>query len=99
MVSLGVNFASREAAGQELGQHLAGRGIDPDVVLGLPRGGVVVAAEVARVLERPLSVLVVRKIGHPRYREYAVGALAEHDVVLLDDAARLHETHVKREPS
>jgi putative phosphoribosyl transferase len=88
-----VTFASREEAGQLLGRDLAGRGILPDVVLGLPRGGVVVAAEVARVLQRPLSVLVVRKIGHPRHREFAIGALAEHEVVLLDDEA-MHQSGV-----
>src|SRR5277367_6685340 len=77
-------FSSREDAGRELGAWLSGRGIKPDIVLGLPRGGVVVAAEVAKVLQCPLDVLVVRKIGHPRQREFAVGALAEPDVVLLD---------------
>ena len=56
-------------------------------MLGLPRGGVVVAAEVARSLERPLDVLIVRKIGHPLHREFAVGALAEPDVVVLDEAS------------
>jgi putative phosphoribosyl transferase len=86
-------FASREEAGSQLGQRLAGQGIQSDVILGLPRGGVIVAAEVARVLEQPLSVLVVRKIGHPRHREYAVGAMAEGDVVLLDRGA-IAETHV-----
>jgi putative phosphoribosyl transferase len=83
----GVRFASRESAGLELGHHLVERGIQPDLVVGLPRGGVVVAAEVARVLERPLGVLVVRKIGHPRHREFAAGALAEPDVVILDEPA------------
>jgi putative phosphoribosyl transferase len=60
--------------------------VKADVVLGLPRGGVVVAAEVADIMQCPLDVLVVRKIGHPRQREFAVGALAEPDVVLLDKA-------------
>ena len=61
------------------------RGLQADIVLGLPRGGVVVAAEVAHILELPVDVLVVRKIGHPHYREFAVGALAEPHVVLLDE--------------
>ena len=90
-----VTFASREAAGQLLGQELMARGIRPDLVLGLPRGGVVVAAEVARGLEQPLGVLVVRKIGHPRQREFAIGALAEHDVVLLDEEA-MHQSGVAK---
>jgi putative phosphoribosyl transferase len=80
-----VNFLSRADAGRRLGIHLAGLGMRPDIVLGLPRGGVVIAAEVARVLACPLDVLVVRKIGHPRHPEFAVGAMAEHDVLMLDE--------------
>src|SRR5256885_3333946 len=80
-------FASREDAGRKLALHLKQEGVTPDVVLGLPRGGVVVAAEVADELGVPLDVLVVRKIGHPRHREFAVGALAEPDIVMLDEDA------------
>ena len=80
-----MTFLSRADAGQRLGVHLAERAARPDIVLGLPRGGVVVAAEVARVLACPLDVLVVRKIGHPRCPEFAVGAMAEHDVLMLDE--------------
>ena len=80
-----MTFASRQDAGQKLGRHLLNEGVEADVVVGLPRGGVVVAAEVAHLLQRPLEILVVRKIGHPQHREFAVGALAENDVVLLDE--------------
>jgi predicted phosphoribosyltransferase len=82
-----MRFASREDAGRQLGQYLREQGVEVDLVLGLPRGGVVVAAEVARRLERPLDALIVRKIGHPWHREFAVGALAEPDVVILDEAS------------
>ena len=58
-----------------------------DLVLGLPRGGVVVAASVAERLGLPLDVLIVRKIGHPAFREFALGALAEDDVIVLDEQA------------
>jgi len=78
-------FASREAAGQRLGQYLKEQGTQPDLVLGLPRGGVIVAAQVAHSLQVPLGVLVVRKIGHPWHREFAVGAMAEKGVVVLDE--------------
>lgn len=78
-------FASRHDAGHKLGRFLSNEGIEVDVVIGLPRGGVLVAAEVARVLQRPLETLVVRKIGHPLHREFAVGAMAEGGVVLLDE--------------
>jgi len=80
-------FLSRQDAGRKLGFHLRALGVEADVVIGLPRGGVVVAAEVAEVLHCPLDVIVVRKIGHPRHREFAVGALAEEDVLLLDNNA------------
>jgi len=79
-------FASREDAGRRLGHYLMEQDIRPDIVLGLPRGGVVVAAEVANILRVPLEVVVVRKIGHPLHREFAVGALAEPDVVVLDES-------------
>ena len=82
-----MRFASRADAGRQLGKFLRQRGIAADLVLGLPRGGVVVAAEVARLLQRPLDALIVRKIGHPWHREFAVGALAEPDVVVLDEVS------------
>ena len=79
-----MKFASREEAGRRLGRHLVELGVKADLVLGLPRGGVVVAAEVARAMRCPLDVLIVRKIGHPWQREFAIGALAEPDVVIFD---------------
>jgi len=60
--------------------------VQGDFIVGLPRGGVVVAAEVAHEMRLPLDVVVVRKIGHPWHREFAVGALAENGVVVLDQA-------------
>jgi len=80
-----MEFASREDAGQKLGYYLKDQNTRADLVLGLPRGGVVVAAEVAHILQLPLDVLVVRKIGHPWHREFAVGAMAENGVVLFDE--------------
>ena len=72
-------------------------GVQADLVLGLPRGGVVVAAEVAALLMLPLDVLVVRKIGHPLHREFAVGALAECGVVVLDDTVIGHNPIIRSE--
>jgi predicted phosphoribosyltransferase len=80
-------FASRQDAGRKLGLRLREMGVEADFVVGLPRGGVVVAAEVADVLQCPLDVIIVRKIGHPWHREFAVGAVAEEDVLLLDENA------------
>jgi putative phosphoribosyl transferase len=82
-----VMFASREDAGLRLGVCLQEQRVRADLVLGLPRGGVVVAAGAAHALHLPLDVLVVRKIGHPWHREFAVGALAENGVVVLDENA------------
>jgi len=79
-----MRFATREEAGKRLGLLLRQEGIRADLVLGLPRGGVIVASEVARELSLPLGVEVVRKIGHPQQREFAVGALAEGGVLVLD---------------
>ena len=83
---IGMTFASREDAGKRLVQLLQYQQVRPDLVLGLPRGGVVVAAQVAHTLGVPLDVLIVRKIGHPLHREFAVGALAESGIVILDEA-------------
>lgn len=73
-------FANRRAAGRALAEELSHRSGSPDgpdvVVLGLPRGGVVVAAEVAAVLDAPLDVLSVRKLGLPWQPELAMGAIA-----------------------
>ncbi len=81
-------FADRVAAGRELATSLAPwRGTDA-VVAGIPRGGVVVAAEVARSLGLPLSTVVVRKLGAPAQEEFAVGAIAEDVRVLTPQAAR-----------
>jgi len=90
-----MKFASRQDAGRRLGKYLRECGVTADLILGLPRGGVVVAAEVARELELPLDVLVVRKIGHPLQREFAVGALAEPDILIFDELS-LSEIPVMR---
>ena len=82
-------FADRAGAGRQLAGCLERlRGADL-VVLGLPRGGVVVAAEVARALHAPLDVLVVRKLGHPAQPELAVGALGEEGVRVLSSDPRI----------
>ncbi|HET8560406.1 MAG TPA: phosphoribosyltransferase family protein [Marmoricola sp.] len=78
-------FRNREEAGRLLARAVAGyRGKDV-VVLGLPRGGVPVAAEVAQALEAPLDVLVVRKLGVPGMPELALGAVGEGGIRVLND--------------
>ncbi|HEU4975664.1 MAG TPA: YbaK/EbsC family protein [Baekduia sp.] len=82
----GVRFADRRQAGRVLAGKLGPfRGEDP-VVVGMARGGVPVAAEVARELDAPLDVVLVRKVGAPSQPEFAIGALAEGGVrVIADD--------------
>jgi predicted phosphoribosyltransferase len=78
-------FPNRAEAGQRLAESLSAyRGRDDAIVLGLPRGGVPVAYEVARQLELPLDVFVVRKLGVPGYEELAMGAIASGNVSVLN---------------
>ena len=85
-------FADRIDAGEQRGDRLAADpGLDP-LVLGLPRGGVPVAAEVARTLDAELDVLVARKVGAPRQPELAIGAVTASGDLYLDTTLveRLH---------
>ena len=86
----GHRFADRRDAGRRLAAALHRFRSDDPVVLGIPRGGVPVAAEVARELGAPLDVVLVRKIGAPRNPEFAIGAVGEDGTVLVDpDAVRI----------
>jgi putative phosphoribosyl transferase len=69
-------YGDRVDAGRRLGEALEALASADLVVLGIPRGGVVVAAEVARLLGSPLDVVVTRKIGSPSDHELAIGAIA-----------------------
>lgn len=93
-------FSDRTAAGRLLADDVARLSLTRPVVLGLPRGGVPVAAEVARILGAPLDVIVVRKLGVPFQPEVAFGAIGEGGVRLVNDAtvraARLGERDCAR---
>ena len=79
-------FRDRADAGRQLAEQLKRRLGDEDVVvLGLPRGGVPVAFEVARELDAPLDVIVVRKLGVPYQPELGMGAIGEDGVRVLND--------------
>jgi putative phosphoribosyl transferase len=83
-----LTFADRAEAGRMLAELLAALRLEAPLVLALPRGGVPVAAEVARALSAPLDVAFVRKIGAPYQPELAVGAVAdgeEPEIVLNDE--------------
>ena len=80
-------FRDRQSAGEDLGALLVdtGRYGDDTVVLGLPRGGVPVAAAVAEALGAELDIIVVRKLGTPRNPELAMGAIGSGGGLVLDD--------------
>ena len=77
-------FADRDDAGQQLAARLTHLSGSPAVVLGLPRGGIPVAAQVARALHAPLDVIVVRKLGVPYQTELAMGAAGEDGVTVIN---------------
>lgn len=85
-----ATFADRTAAGLALAAELGRRSYSNPVLLALPRGGVPVALEAARSLHAPLDLVMVRKIGAPGHREYAIGAVvdgAEPQIVIDRSAA------------
>ena len=78
-------FRSRAEAGMVLAHRLGELGGARAVVLGLPRGGVIVAEAVAQALSAPLDFIACRKLGAPDNPEFALGAIAEGDVTVLND--------------
>ena len=91
-----VRFADRRDGGQQLAKALAHLRLVEPVVLALPRGGVPVGLEVAHALRAPLDVFVVRKIGAPGHKEYAIGAIAEGGTPIFD-AAAVHALELARD--
>jgi predicted phosphoribosyltransferase len=93
-------FSNRQDAGRQLAAALAHLRDSAPIVLGLPRGGVVVAAEIARALEAPLDVLVVRKIPAPFQPELALGAVTDGEAphIVLNEqivaALRVRQEHL-----
>ncbi|ACA60711.1 phosphoribosyltransferase [Candidatus Desulforudis audaxviator] len=78
-------FRDRVDAGRRLAARLAEEDLSGGLVLGIPRGGVVVAAAVAAELALPLDIIVPRKIGAPRNPELAVGAVTQDGTVIYND--------------
>ncbi|MFH1926688.1 MAG: phosphoribosyltransferase family protein, partial [Chloroflexota bacterium] len=86
-----MHYKDRYEAGRILAQDLERLRGDPDViVLGIPRGGVVVAFEVARALDVPLDVYITRKIGVPYNPELAIGAVASDGTVFVEHDLAAH---------
>lgn len=80
-------FHDRKAAGSQLASRLLSyKNDDNSLILALPRGGLPVAAEIANQLHLPLDALLVRKLGVPGNKEFAMGAIAIGDITFLDAA-------------
>ena len=95
VAAMGI-FQDRADAGRQLGQRLAHLRGQEAVILGVPRGGVPVAFEVAVALDAPLDVIVVRKLGVPSQPELAMGAIGEDGAYALERSV-LSAARVKRE--
>jgi putative phosphoribosyl transferase len=78
-------FEDRRSAGVLLGAEVAKANLVSPVVLGLPRGGVPVAAPVAEAIRAPLDVIVVRKLGVPDQPELAMGAIGENGIIIVNN--------------
>lgn len=91
-------FIDRRDAGRQLASKLIKFRNSDVVILALPRGGVVIGKEVADKLNAPLGLVMVRKIGHPYYNEYAIGAVAENaePTYNLNEAAILDSKWLKK---
>lgn len=89
-----MNYISREDAGKQLAKVLGRFKGKNTVVLALPRGGIVLGAEVAKGLKAPLGLVLVCKIGHPSYSEYAVAAVAEDEKPVYNNNEILGLDHV-----
>ncbi len=101
-------FRNRVEAGQMLSQKLRSKfpEIKKGIILALPRGGIIIGAEVAKTLNSPLDIIVTRKIGAPMNPEYAVAAVSAHEMIIsprenpnpeyLQDEARKERQEIQR---
>lgn len=78
-------FQNRSRAGKALAKMLVQYKRDDVIVLGIPRGGIPVAFEIAESLDKPLGIVLVKKIGHPMNKEYAIGAVSLEDEIIMPE--------------
>ena len=89
-------FTDRIDAGIQLSEKLNSYAGENTVVLAIPRGGLPVASVVAKSLNAPLDVALIKKLGHPHNREYAIGAVSMNNVV-LSDSLGISQAYIKEE--
>ena len=93
-----MNFENRMDAGRKLAALLKNFKGEGAVVYALPRGGVVLGAEIAKAIGAPLDLIITRKIGHPYQSEYAIGAVSENGhSILSKEVADLDESYITSE--
>lgn len=92
-------FKDRTDAGRRLAKLLEPFRNSDVVVYALPRGGVVIGAEIAKVLKAPLDLIITRKIGHPHQSEYAIGAVAENGHTVFNEgiASKIEQKWLEEE--
>ena len=89
-------FIDRVDAGMQLSEKLKSYEGENTVILAIPRGGLPVASVVANSLKAPLDVALIKKLGHPHNREYAIGAVSMNNVV-LSDSLGISQAYIKEE--
>ena len=89
-------FADRTDAGIQLSKKLTHLAEEDTVILAIPRGGLPVASIVAKALNAPLDVALIKKLGHPHNREYAIGAVSLNNVV-LSNAVGITKSYIEEE--
>lgn len=93
-------FKNRADAGRKLADELMGLVNQETVILAIPRGGIVVAAEVAKALNAPIDLVIPRKLGAPQNEELAIGAVAGPNEVILDEhlvkSMRISEDYIRQ---
>ncbi len=94
-----MKFKNREEAGKLLAEQLKKYAKGDAVVYALPRGGVVLGSEIAQALSLSLDIIATRKIGHPTNAEYAIGAVDENGLVILNEteAVSIDQQWLERE--
>lgn len=89
-------FENRRQAGKELARVLTKYRNKNVVVYGVPRGGVIIADEIAKYLHAPLDLIITRKIGHPDSPEYAIGAIAENGHNIMNTTEYVDELWLRK---
>lgn len=94
-----IYFKNRKIAGQKLADRLLKYTNGKVVILALPRGGVIIANEIAKAIKAPLDLIITRKIGHPLDPEYAIGAITEEGHLLgnISELAAVNQDWLKGE--